>query len=520
MRKSSENEIHLRGTWSSVKRRPYFPRKCFPLAPLNLNEIKKEIEAEQNASIYCTSEANENARFTGENSTACEAWENTLKDISNKCEIIEKRSEPNSILEIDKQTNRGEVPSLALKKNPEARGDDSFDLDFSALSLTTPVKKDPVYMTPKVNRLPVCHEAQVSTFDNFVTPKVNTNNFSSKTQVSVQKPSTFVTPMNLLKNNNVKVATPSESDKFSTQKANIESIVCSIPKRLPKDETFDKIVVKNVEYLVLSLLGKGGSSEVFQCYNTGNKNVVAIKCVSLQNLSLASGYINEVKLLQQLQNCNKIIKMYDFEILNDERKLYMVLEKGGDDLSKILKKLATQRAHIPIYMLHFYWMEMLHAVRQIHSRGVIHSDLKPSNFIKADEGLKLIDFGIASSVQNDETSVIKTNPEGSCNYISPEALYNDTSTSLSGPNSDQARYKLHYKSDVWSLGCILYQLVYRRTPFSHLNNLWSKLAYILNPEHKIEYPDADWVPKRSCCIIFSGRPIMAKKNDHKEYEEM
>lgn len=57
---------------------------------------------------------------------------------------------------------------------------------------------------------------------------------------------------------------------------------------------------------------------------------------------------------------------------------------------------------------------------------MIHSDLKPANFLKASNGqLKLIDFGISSKIQSDMTSIIKTIPIGSFNYISPEALRNN-----------------------------------------------------------------------------------------------
>lgn len=55
------------------------------------------------------------------------------------------------------------------------------------------------------------------------------------------------------------------------------------------------------------------------------------------------------------------------EIQND--KLIVVLEKGGEDLSTILKQLAKKQTRLPNYMLLFYWMEMLYAVKQIHMNG-------------------------------------------------------------------------------------------------------------------------------------------------------
>lgn len=74
--------------------------------------------------------------------------------------------------------------------------------------------------------------------------------------------------------------------------------------------------------------------------------------------------------------------------------------------------------------------------------GVIHSDLKPANFLRAEGGLKLIDFGIASKVQEDMTCVFKSTQEGSCNYISPEALSLQTTGNVDSPNYGKPKYKV------------------------------------------------------------------------------
>ena len=61
-------------------------------------------------------------------------------------------------------------------------------------------------------------------------------------------------------------------------------------------------------------------------------------------------------------------------------------------------------------------------IQVIHEAGIIHSDLKPANFLVVAGTLKLIDFGIASSVQSDKTSVIKDTQMGTFNFMSPETI--------------------------------------------------------------------------------------------------
>lgn len=163
------------------------------------------------------------------------------------------------------------------------------------------------------------------------------------------------------------------------------------------------------------------------------------------------------------------------------------MERGDTDLERTLQSYAT---HFSVVTLMKYWHECLQAVNYIHQQGVIHSDLKPSNFLLINGRLKLIDFGIASNIDIDATSIIKSSKVGTFNYISPEALI-DTSTSSADENSEtnKPRIRISRRSDVWSLGCILYFMLYQKTPFSHIIKKDLKYFTIINPESIIEFPE-------------------------------
>ena len=127
---------------------------------------------------------------------------------------------------------------------------------------------------------------------------------------------------------------------------------------------------------------------------------------------------------------------------------------------------------------------MLSAAHCIHEERIIHGDLKPANFLFVKGVLKLIDFGIAKAIQcDDTTNIYRESQVGTLNYMSPESIL-DTGT---GANS-AARMKCGRPSDVWSLGCILYQMCYSKTPFADLHMI-PKLQAIINEAHEIDFPD-------------------------------
>jgi serine/threonine-protein kinase TTK/MPS1 len=128
---------------------------------------------------------------------------------------------------------------------------------------------------------------------------------------------------------------------------------------------------------------------------------------------------------------------------------------------------------------------MLEAVHCVHQAHVVHADLKPANFLFVESNLKLIDFGIARQIEDDQTSAIRDSAVGTLNYMAPEAIQNQSGMQRIG---QKQCLKIGPAADVWSLGCILYLMAYGKTPFQHCRNPMEKLMAIVNDDYKIGFP--------------------------------
>ena len=263
-------------------------------------------------------------------------------------------------------------------------------------------------------------------------------------------------------------------------------------------------VINGRSFVKLEVVGKGGSSKVYKVM-APNRKIYACKRIRFRGepQSTIDSYVNEITLLKRLQGHDNIISLLDSEVKVKENEIFLIMEYGETDLSTLLKR---QRAKSPDgkvddNFIRFYWQQMLQAVHTIHEERIVHGDLKPANFLLVDGQLKLIDFGIAKAISNDTTNIVRDNQIGTINYMSPEAILDTNSGSSPGGGM---KMKLGRPSDIWSLGCILYQMVYGQCPFAGLN-IVQKLQAIINDNHKISYPSAGVTPAlvdtlRSCLL--------------------
>lgn len=204
------------------------------------------------------------------------------------------------------------------------------------------------------------------------------------------------------------------------------------------------------DYEVLGVLGAGGMGKVYRVRNTISERIEAMK-ILLPNLAnqkeLADRFLREIKVLASLDHPN-IAAFRTALTLNDQ--LVMILEYvEGVTLASRLAQ-----GPIPTTDAVNYADQVLAALTYAHKLNVIHRDIKPANMMLTPKGVvKLMDFGIARpSTENDDNTAMTVagTTLGSLNYMPPEQVKGEA---------------VDARSDIYSLGVSLYELVTGQLPF-------------------------------------------------------
>ena len=158
--------------------------------------------------------------------------------------------------------------------------------------------------------------------------------------------------------------------------------------------------------------------------------------------------LKEVGLLRSLEHPN-IVRYLDSFL--DQEQLYIVLEWAGrGDLKNLISDHRRRGVRMRESAVWCLFSQCCEAVRHCHERRIIHRDIKPSNIFVMDDGtLKLGDLGLGRYL--DLQSILAFSQVGTPLYMSPEVL--------NGAGH-------HFASDVWSLGCLLYELAVLKSPFA------------------------------------------------------
>ncbi len=205
-------------------------------------------------------------------------------------------------------------------------------------------------------------------------------------------------------------------------------------------------------YRVESTLGSGGMAVVYRAEDDILGRAVALKTLHHHYAEMPSfrrRFRQEARAMASLDHEN-IVKVYD--ISQDGEVPFIVVEcVSGRDLGDLLGDRRRRSGRLNEQFVRRMATQLLHALSYAHRRGIIHRDIKPSNILLTSEGtVKVADFGIARIVEEDDAwragEIV-----GSARYMSPEQLRGEDATP---------------RSDVYSVGVLLYHCLTGRPPFS------------------------------------------------------
>jgi serine/threonine protein kinase len=233
---------------------------------------------------------------------------------------------------------------------------------------------------------------------------------------------------------------------------------------------------KVIEGIFPKQLGSGSFGRVFLVSHNETKELFALKTIEKRKIMMTYGKLDiiydEINIHSKLYHQN-IIKLYS--VYEDDETINIILEyaKGGN-LYQLIKDEKNGFSESKAFD---YFIQVINAVYYLHSNNIIHRDIKPENILIGDDNkLKLCDFGWAKELTLENRSTFC----GTMEYMAPEIVGSE--------NYD-------YSVDIWSLGILLYEMLFGHSPFNgkDTNNI------ILNiKSHELNYDDTNKKISNSC----------------------
>jgi len=207
---------------------------------------------------------------------------------------------------------------------------------------------------------------------------------------------------------------------------------------------------KNIK--IIQTVATGGTAVLFKAVQTSLDRIVAVKRLHAHltdDENFTRRFILEAKAAASLDHPN-IVRVIDFGEVDGSYQMVMEYVEG-DSLKEVMDRWRPVKYDLALALVH----QILMGLENAHSKGIVHRDIKPGNVMLTEQGkVKITDFGLAKLTQSSQSHTADDSILGTPLYMSPEQAF--------GESVDQ-------RSDLFSLGTVLYELITGRQPFASEN---------------------------------------------------
>lgn len=262
-----------------------------------------------------------------------------------------------------------------------------------------------------------------------------------------------------------------------SDKLRVKRIIDSQDTHLVKSFIVNRLTIKMKEkfascnfqsdFKVIEELYRSHTGAVYKALFKYDQKIYVLKEKKLPELGRRKDIMNEVKLLEQLRHPNVVACEGWFRDLSRDT-LFMVLEYcEGGDLNSLIERRKKTRSYYTEEEIWFIFGQICRGLRHLHEHGIIHRDLKALNVLTNNDQTvyKLADLGVSRQL-SEQTMLVNTF-YGTPLYLSPELIENKA---------------YNEKTDIWSLGILLYELCMLRPPFQG-NTLMALAKNVLKGEY-------------------------------------